>query len=131
MSTSSLTWRILRIFIVILIIDQVRNNIGFSDVDQKTVSYNNGSLKLSEGTIPFSKILDLVLSVKGVTLDEELATLVVVATTHHGVHRWLIFTRITVVRIVHWDNEVIHLLLENLFACCVLNVASRGTSAVV
>lgn len=41
MSTSSLTWWVLRIFIVILIIDQVRNYVALSDVDQKTVSDDN------------------------------------------------------------------------------------------
>lgn len=131
MSTSSLTWWILRIFIVILIIDQVRNNIGFSDVDQKTVSNNDGSLKFGECSITFSKILDLVLSIKWVALDEKLAALVVVTTTHHGIHRWLVFASITVVWIVHWDDKVIHLLLKNLFTSCIFDVAASGTGSVV
>jgi hypothetical protein len=121
----------LGVFIVILIINQVRNNVTFSDVDQKTVSYNNGPLQLGKGSIAFAQVLDFVLPVKWITLDEKLATLVVVAAAHHGIHGWLIFAGIWVVRIVHWDNEVIHFLLENLLASCILDVSSGGPSSIV
>jgi len=84
----------LGVFIVILIINQVRNNVTFSDVDQKTVSYNNGPLQLGKGSIAFAQVLDFVLPVKWITLDEKLATLVVVAAAHHGIHGWLIFAGI-------------------------------------
>ena len=86
MCTSSLAWWVLGVFIVVLIINQVRNNVGFSDVDQKTVSDDNGPLQLGKGSIAFAQVLDFVLPVKWITLDEKLTTLVVVAATHHWVH---------------------------------------------
>ena len=131
MCTSSLAWWVLGVFIVILIINQVRNNVTLSDVDQKTISYNDGPLQLCKGSIAFAQVLDFVLPIKWITLDEKLTTLVVVAAAHHGVHGWLIFAGIRIVRIVHWDNEVIHFLLKNLLASCILDVSSGSPSSVI
>ena len=131
MCTSSLAWWILGIFIVILIIDQVRNNVALSNVDQKTVSNYDRALEFGKRSIPLTQVLDLILPIKGVTLDVKLAALVVIPSAHHGVHRWLVFARIRVVWIVHWDNEVIHFLLENLLPRCIFDVASGCTSSVV
>jgi hypothetical protein len=114
-----------------LIINQVRNNVGFSNVDQKTVSNDNGPLQLGKGSIAFAQVLDFVLPVKWITLNEKLTSLVVVAATHHWVHGWLIFAGIRVVRIVHWDNEVIHFLLQNLLASCILDVTSSSPCSIV
>lgn len=55
----------------------------------------------------------------------------VVTTTHHRVHRWLIFARIRIVWIVHWDNEVIHFLFKNLLPSCILDISSRSSSSIV
>lgn len=131
MSTSSLTWWVLRIFIVILIIDQVRNYVALSDVDQKTVSDDNWALELGKCSIALTQVLDLILSIKWIALDEKLTALVVVSTTHHWIHWRLILRSVRVVRVVHWDDEVIHLLFENLLTCCILDVATGGTSSIV
>ena len=131
MCTCSWSWWILRVFINILIINQIRNNVWFSDVYQKTVSNNYWTLKFGKSTVSFTQVFDFVLPVEWVTLDVELSTLMVVTTSHHWIHRWLIFTCVWIVRIVHWDNEVIHLFLEHLLASCIFDIAACSPRTIV
>jgi len=83
--------RVLRILVLILIVYQVGDNVGLSDVYQKRVSDDYGALELCESTVAFPEIFDFILSVQWVALDEELAALVVVAAAHHRVDRWDVF----------------------------------------
>lgn len=129
---SALAVLVLRIFIIVLIVDQICNDVRFTDVNEEAVSDNDGSLKLGESTISFSKVSNLVHLIEWIKLNVELSTLVVVATTtHHWVNRWLILACVTrVVWIIHWNDEVIHIFLWDLFSSCVFNKASGGTKAV-
>ena len=86
MSTSSLAWWILGVFIIILVVNQVRNNVRLSNIDKKTVSDNDGALQLGEGAVALAKVLYFVLPVEWVALNVELSSLVVVAAAHHRVH---------------------------------------------
>jgi hypothetical protein len=131
MRTGSLTRWVLRVFIIVLIADQVRNDIGLADVDQKTVSYHDGPLQFCECTVSLAQVFDLVLPVEWVALDVELPALVVVPTAHHWVHRGLVLTCVRIVWIVHRNDEIIHFLFENLFSCGVFDVAASGSSSIV
>tara|TARA_B110000285_G_scaffold169177_1_gene189260 strand:+ start:151 stop:510 length:360 start_codon:yes stop_codon:yes gene_type:complete len=55
--------RVLRILVLILIVYQVRDNVGLSDVYQKRVSDDYGALELCESTVAFPEIFDFILSV--------------------------------------------------------------------
>lgn len=131
MCASSLTCRSLWIFIIILITDEVWNNIGLSNIDQKTVSNDNRALQFCKGSIPLSQILYFVLSIEWVALNEKLSALVVVTAAHHRVHWRLVFARVRIIWIVHWNNEVIHLFFENLLASSIFNVPSCGACSIV
>jgi len=82
--TSLRSW-VLRIFVLVLIVYQVGDNVGFTDIYQEGVPDDYRSLKLSESPVSLPEVLDFVLSVEGVALDKELTALVVVAATHHWV----------------------------------------------
>ena len=86
--------RVLRILVLILIVYQVRDNVGLSDVYQKRVSDDYRALELRKSTVAFTKIFDFILSVKRVTLNVKLATLVIIASAHHGVHCWHVLASI-------------------------------------
>lgn len=75
----------LRVFVVVLVVDEVSHHIGLSDVYQERVSDNDGALQLGERTVSLAQVSDLVLSVDRFELDVKLATLVVVASTAHQV----------------------------------------------
>jgi hypothetical protein len=55
--------RVLRILVLILIVYQVRDNVGLSDVYQKRVSDDYGALELRKSTVAFTKIFDFILSI--------------------------------------------------------------------
>ena len=84
MGTSLRSW-VLRIFVLVLIVYQVGDNVGFTDIYQEAVPDDYRSLKLSESPVSLPEVLDFVLSVEGIALDKELTALVVVAATHHWV----------------------------------------------
>ena len=53
------------------------------------------------------------------------------SSAHHGVNRWLIFTGIRVVWIIHWDDKVIHGLFENLLPGGILNISTSCSSSIL
>ena len=56
----------------------------------------------------------------------------IVAATHHRINRrGLFFACIRVVRVIARDDEVVHFFFENLLTSTILDVASRGTGAVL
>ena len=131
MSTSSLAWWILGVFIIILVVNQVRNNVRLSNIDKKTVSDNDGALQLGEGAVALAKVLYFVLPVEWVALNVELSSLVVVAAAHHRVHRRLVLGGVRIVRIVHRDDKVIHLFFEHLLPGCILDVAAGSSGPII
>ena len=122
---------ILRIFVLVLIVYQVWDNVGLADIDQEGVSDDYGALKFGKSTVSFSQIFDFILSIQRITLDEELTTLVVVATAHHRVDWRHILAGLRVVWVVHWNDEIVHLFLEHLLASGILNITSGCPSAIV
>ena len=116
---------------LILIIDQIWNNIGFADIDQKAVSYNDRPLQFSKGTVSFSQVTNFIEPIQWIELNIELSTLMVISATHHWIYGWLLLACIRIVGVVTWDNEVIHLLLKHLLACSILNVATCSTSPIL
>jgi len=55
----------------------------------------------------------------------------IIASAHHWINRrWLFFTCVRVIRIVAWDDEIVHLFLKNLLASSILDVSSRSTCAI-
>lgn len=54
----------------------------------------------------------------------------IITSSHHGVNRWLLLTSIGIVWIVAWDDEVIHLFLQNLLPCAIFYIASSCSSSV-
>lgn len=125
--------RSLALLRVLLVVDQVGDHVALADVDQETVSDDDGTVQLGKGAIALAQVLDLVLAVDRVELDEELSSLVVVGrATHHGVHaRLLVLARVRVVRVISWDDEVVHLLAEHLLARGVLDEATGGTGTIL
>lgn len=128
---SSLTSRGLWIFVVILIVDKVWYNVRFTNVYKEWISDDNRSLQLGKSSVPFSKIFDFILSVKWVTLNVKLTTLVIIASAHHGVHCWHVFAGIWIVWVVHWNYEVILLFSQNLFASGVFDIPSSSPGSIV
>ena len=124
--------QVLHLLAIVLVVDEVRDDIGLSDVDEEAVSNDDGAVKLGKGAIALSKVLDLVLSIDGVELNVELSALVVVGrATHHRIHRRLLLRGVGVVRIVGRDDEVVHLLLEHLFARGVLDESTSSSSSIL
>lgn len=116
---------------LVLVIDQIRNDVGLADVNQEAVADDDGSLELSEGTVALTEIPYLVEAVEWVELDVKLASLVVVSSAHHGVDRWLLLTGVGIVWIVAWYDEVVHLFFEDLLASGVLYVAAGGSCSIL
>lgn len=116
----------------ILVADQIRHNIRFTYIDQKTVSNYYRPLKLGKCSISFSKISNFILSLEWIELNIKLSSLVVIATAHHWVDWWLldVFAHIRIIRVVHWNNEIIHLLLQQLLTRCVFDITSSGTMSI-
>ena len=115
---------------LILIIDQIWNYIRFSNVYKEAIPYDNWPLQFSKGTISLTQITDFVQSVKWVELNIKLPTLMVVSTTHHWIYWRLFLACIWIVRVVAWDNEIIHFLLKDLLTSCVFDVTTCGTSSI-
>jgi len=120
------------ILVVILVADEISNDIWLSDVNQEAVANDNWTLQLCEGAISFTEISDFVLTVHRLKLDVELATLMVVAASHHRVNwRLQIFTGVSWnVRVVHWNDEVIHESLGHLLPVVILDVATSRTCSI-
>lgn len=70
---------------LVLVVDQVRNHVGFTDVDKEAISDDDMTLQFGEGTIAFTEVTDLVEAVEWIELDIKLPTLVIVSTAHHRV----------------------------------------------
>lgn len=122
---------ILRIFVLVLIVYQVWDNVGLADIDQEWVSDDYGALKLGKSTVSFSQIFDFILSIQRITLDEELTPLMVVSSAHHRVDWRHILAGLRVVWVVHRNDEIVHLFLEHLLASGILDITSGCPSAVV
>ena len=88
-------------------------------------------MKLCESSVTFSEIFDFVLPIKRVALNVKLSTLVVVASAHHWIHCWHVLACIRIVWVVHWNYEVIHLLLKNLFAGGILDIPASGSRSII
>lgn len=115
----------------ILIAYQIRNDIGLSNIYKEAISDYYGSVKFGEGTIAFSKVLNFVLSVDRIELDVKLPSLMIISSSHHGVHWRLFFARVGVIRITCRNYEVIHFLFQNLFTGCrIFNKSARGSRSI-
>lgn len=130
-----LSFVVIRIFILVLVVDQVCDYVGLTYVDQETVSDDDGALELGEGTVTFAQVADFVNFGKCVKHYVKLTTLVTVTTAHHWVDRrlLLLFTCILrIVWVVHWNNEIIHILLSYLLtSVCIFNIAPSCSCSIV
>jgi hypothetical protein len=121
----------LGILIIILVItDEIGNNVRLSNINQEAISDNDRALQLSERTISLTEISNLVESIHGIELNVKLSSLMIIASTHHWIHVWLILA-FRIVWIVHGDDEIVHFLLKYLLASSVFNVASSCTCPIL